>query len=1671
MREIVGNKRLSDVSDEVAAPPKRKNLTHAVMSERYHAGGVVEGDSVTVAAARQELARIQRDHRSLRRNDEEPSQTPRLSELLRRQSKGREDVEGDDQSSDDDRSNSRSEPGIAVAEGPVPEEPIEQRGKRGRPRKQPPSDPTLRRPPGRPRIHPLHNPAAPRRPRGRPRRVTRPEPSPAPLRSQIRHGRPPKPRQPVGRPRKIPVNDPPPVPPRDFNEPPPKYTGDLQGSPLCKNDVTIKHEFNERLAQENMRLCFRCKERWFDVELKADGVCKRCHQKDDKKRADEPFLYSAENHLDFGEMPDSLPILHPAEEMVISRVHVAVNVFTVRGQQYKYRGHVVHFLRDVGKVYDELPLLPKDLDIVILRPSGSEADPAMDRQFRKRFRIRRRVVATWLRFLSRNHPGYKGFLLSESNLSQLPEDESIFDQLTIHEVSSWEDLEPDQGPVDGDRPENEDGLGFDEAAVPNVLVKDSEFALLQGGLENNGPENQERPPMQQQQPRDAHHLPMPPIRFTPISEFNRSQALLSLACPSLYPRGLADFNQPRQRAISYSDYLAHAMKWHDGRFARHHTFRYIALNTLMRQQAYGHSRFYVNKQRSTVLTKAELQQALENPDRPEAQAILNQISRFAGAIQGTRPYWYRRRRECESFAHCLGVPGVFITLSPADLHWHDLYRHMPEFERWQCRYEWQGRGSSHNHGLYWFEEGPQQATSTDEERARFARLWGYHISAENPQPHRIGQGGDGGNPLNVDALQTEVTWDWLDRVLNRCQRHHCSSTYCLRINKRAAELAEKNGEPGPEPECRFLFPRPHREEAGLVRRPGKTWWSFEAVRNDSHMNQYNRLITLCWLRNTDISPCTGIEAVINYAAKYCSKTETKTSTYAEIAGAILPHVSDRNPMLSFVSRMMNKLIGERDYSAQETCHILLKLPLYQDSRVVISVDCRPADRHNRLAEFSEADEAVQTKKTSYEKYLERPSDMEAVSYFRFLETWNFQSPNPGNWREWRPPARPRVLYYFPRYTPVHGHVQFEDFCRVKLMLAHPHRECGGFLTLDGTRFSGYVAAYEHCLEHHEHEDDHYGEAEAPEPAADEDEFRAVPFQEDISLEDWQELARMVPELQPEHEEIDLLTRRDIDIRYDWHPHVGRYIDERFDSGKYWDLLKVEHPSMAGDVEHIPLKARDTLNREQRIVYDTIMGHLERDNVPPILLHVDGGGGTGKSYMVNMLSSHLQQTLPGRKSPILRAAPTGVASNQINGQTLHSLLRLPIDGNYRPLTETPTVLGNLQRVFAGVRYLVIDEKSMLGLKTLGWIDRRLREIFPEKNDFFFGGLSVILIGDFFQLPPVLNKPIYAEYDRLMKEMEVAGLNAYRAFEHSVFLETIQRQHGADQAGFRDALVELRQARVSVTGWELLVSRCASNLSPRVQAGFANAVRIYPTREKVRSYNHDHMVDLNSPALYVEATHQGDGASKAESKDAGNLSSRFPVCIGARVMLTRNIWNPVGLVNGAQGTVHDIGWAEGADPLRDPPLVIMVALDKYTGPPYYTRDVELQDGQGRLVVPILQVRQDFTLKNKTCSRTQFPLVVAYAITVHKSQGITLPKVVCDISEREFASGLSYVAVSRASRLDGVMFDVPFDRSRVNRDPPTAAMQRKLADYERRWKARLLEPLYRPSNVEASDTESYV
>ncbi|XP_044715201.1 ATP-dependent DNA helicase PIF1 [Hirsutella rhossiliensis] len=279
--------------------------------------------------------------------------------------------------------------------------------------------------------------------------------------------------------------------------------------------------------------------------------------------------------------------------------------------------------------------------------------------------------------------------------------------------------------------------------------------------------------------------------------------------------------------------------------------------------------------------------------------------------------------------------------------------------------------------------------------------------------------------------------------------------------------------------------------------------------------------------------------------------------------------------------------------------------------------------------------------------------------------------------------------------------------------------------------------------------------------------------------------------------------------------------------------------------------------------------------------------------------------------------------------------------------------------------------MLGLEQLARIDSRLRQAFPQRNLEFFGGVSVLLVGDFFQLPPVRQKPLYSTSTGL-SSLERRGQVAYRLFDRTVFLTTAQRQAGDDQAQFRQALQELREAKLTQSEVD----------------SFGAALRVYSTKAR------------------VEAKNQGKGAGQAPSDNAGNLSNKFPVAKGARVMLTTNLWQPAGLVNGAQ----------------DPPAVIMVDFDGYDGPPYLTTN------EGRKISPILP-------------------------------SLTKDQIVTDLATRDFQAGISYVAVSRVTSLQGLLLEAPFDRQSLYKYTPTEGMKMRLADQQRRQTQQLTNPPYTP------------
>ena len=132
----------------------------------------------------------------------------------------------------------------------------------------------------------------------------------------------------------------------------------------------------------------------------------------------------------------------------------------------------------------------------------------------------------------------------------------------------------------------------------------------------------------------------------------------------------------------------------------------------------------------------------------------------------------------------------------AAFHFHRRYSYfrdivMKKFnvtDYWD-RYEWQGRGSPHNHGLYWTANGPVPDMANEAARAIFARRWGFHITAINPEPSRAMPQGER-NPLSVDPLGEEMSFLRLSQIVNRCQRHKCN-TRLLRISKRPMSLIRR----------------------------------------------------------------------------------------------------------------------------------------------------------------------------------------------------------------------------------------------------------------------------------------------------------------------------------------------------------------------------------------------------------------------------------------------------------------------------------------------------------------------------------------------------------------------------------------------------------------------------------------------------------------------------------------------------------------------------------------------------------------------------------------------------------------------------------------------------------------------------------------------------------------
>lgn len=286
---------------------------------------------------------------------------------------------------------------------------------------------------------------------------------------------------------------------------------------------------------------------------------------------------------------------------------------------------------------------------------------------------------------------------------------------------------------------------------------------------------------------------------------------------------------------------------------------------------------------------------------------------------------------------------------------------------------------------------------------------------------------------------------------------------------------------------------------------------------------------------------------------------------------------------------------------------------------------------------------------------------------------------------------------------------------------------------------------------------------------------------------------------------------------------------------------------------------------------------------------------------------------------------------------------------------------------------------------------VRKILSIVNNKFCGKdfilFCFVFAGDIWQLGPVLATPLYS-CKTLTDSLKKHGKHVWENIHKSVFLKTVHRQ--ADNR-FKSLLHNISRGKVTVADNKLLETRFFTNVSAEERKLFYKALNLFPGKKKVLKENMKYLSGLrfettNMPVAVAQifADHNCQEAEGGTADQAGGLSPVLYLGSSCKIMLRAYLWTEMGLVNGAVGTIVDLLYEENAKPPNDKPAVLICTFDDYKGP-------YLGNDPNNKIIPIPTVSRSWTAKgNIQCTRTAFPVQVAHAVTVHKSQGLTLERV---------------------------------------------------------------------------------
>ncbi len=444
------------------------------------------------------------------------------------------------------------------------------------------------------------------------------------------------------------------------------------------------------------------------------------------------------------------------------------------------------------------------------------------------------------------------------------------------------------------------------------------------------------------------------------------------------------------------------------------------------------------------------------------------------------------------------------------------------------------------------------------------------------------------------------------------------------------------------------------------------------------------------------------------------------------------------------------------------------------------------------------------------------------------------------------------------------------------------------------------------------------------------------------------------------------------------------------------------------------------------------------------IFLTGKAGTGKTTFLHKLKSET-------KKQMAVVAPTGVAAINAGGTTMHSFFQLPftpfiptVEGR-KNLIEKMKMQNHKRKVLQELELLVIDETSMVRADVLDSVDTILRHVRYRNNE-PFGGVQVIFIGDMFQLSPVATEDEW----RLLSQFYQSP---YFFHSHSILqqqpvyieLDKIFRQTNGD---FIRLLNEVRNNRLSESGLKLLQSRYDPFFIPPADDTY---ITLTTHNYKADQINAEELAKIKGKTYTFEAEIQGDYPEKSFPTER-----TLELKIGAKVMFLKNdTETPRRFFNGKIGMIESVDEDSISIKCQGDHDSIELTKGVWENITYSANPVTKQIEEKELGKFI-----------------QYPLRLAWAITIHKSQGLTFDKAVIDAGAA-FASGQVYVALSRCRSLDGMVLLSKISPSSIQNDQqiveheqnkiPLEILEKQLDESRNQYRSFILFQLFDFKNVD--------